>query len=134
MSTVRFQGSAKIFARRLKSFGKMSEERLHLVFLRSAREAFKSIKFGSAITGAPGQPVKTGKLINSWRMSGRAREGSITIETDVKYAPLLEDNFRGATLRSKVGGFHSVKITRMNYRLIVSSELNKVKAEVTMKR
>jgi hypothetical protein len=126
--SLKFRGSAKIFARKLNGFAELSEDRFRLLFLRTAREAYRSIKFGSEVTGAPGQPVKTRKLLNSWRITGTAASGTITMQTDLHYAPIIEDNFRGATLRSKVGGFHSVKITRLNFRYIVSSELRKVKS------
>jgi hypothetical protein len=128
--SLRFQGSAKIFARKLKDFADLSDDRLRMVFLRSAREALRSIKFGSEITGAPGQPVKTRKLLNSWRISGTAASGTITIETPIHYASIIEHNFRGATLRSKVGGWHSVKITRLNFRYIVAHELKQVKLDL----
>ena len=133
MSTVSFKNSARQFKKRLKEFGDKSEERLRLTFLGSVQEAYKSVKYGSEVTGAPGQPVKTGRLRASWRMTGTARSGNMTIETDVPYAPIIEDNRRNATLRSKVGGWHSVKITRLNYRLIVAKALREAKAKVPMK-
>jgi hypothetical protein len=91
-------------------------------------ETERSIRFGSEITGAPGQPVSTGFLINSW-ITDREADGSFTISTNVAYAPVIEDNSRaafepqgvqapkrepgaGALPKSTVGGNHSVKLTR----------------------
>lgn len=87
----------------------------------------RSIKFGSAVTGAPGQPVKSGDLLGSWR---RDRRGVRFVRwtSDLIYAGIIEDNRRGAQLRSKVGGFHSVKLTRAGFRAIVSHELRMLNA------
>jgi hypothetical protein len=50
------------------------------------------------------------------------------IHSTAEYAPIIEDNRRGAVLRSRVGGFHSVKLTRNGWRRIVAYELAKVKS------
>jgi len=93
-----------------------------------AEHCFRSITVGSPITGAPGQPVKTGRLLKSWRRQGTARSKNISIYTQVPYAPIIEDNLRGATLRSSVGGFHSVKMTVMGFHRIVTYELEQLHA------
>lgn len=64
------------------------------------------------ITGAPGQPVDTGFLRNSWILA--VRPGEAEISTNAAYAPAIEDGvgpYGPLTLRSSVGGFHSVKLT-----------------------
>lgn len=80
------------------------------------------------LTGAPGQPVDTGFLKDSWTIAITPSEGRI--ETNVAYARVIEDNnpaaynSAGATneranpdgisrpsVKSKVGGNHSVKLT-----------------------
>lgn len=83
-----------------------------------AAEVFKSVVEGSPITGAPGQPVKYEDLKKSWKRVSPSR--LITnIITDSPYAEIIENNRRGARLRSKVGGFHSVKMTRAGFQGIV---------------
>jgi hypothetical protein len=76
-----------------------------------------SIVEGSPVTGAPGQPVDTGALRNSWQDVVAPDFSEATIGTNVVYAPPIEDGvgrFGPLTLRSKVGGFHSVKLTVAN--------------------
>lgn len=76
-----------------------------------------SIVEGSPITAAPGQPVDTGALRNSWQESVAPDLSEATIGTNLVYAPAIEDGvgqFGPLTLRSKVGGFHSVKLTVAN--------------------
>ncbi len=97
------------------------------VFVGVATETLNSIVEGSAITGAPGQPVDTGNLKASWHL-GFESATSALISTNVEYAPYIEDGIgRGPmTLRSAVGGFHSVALTRMGFQKIVDSEVAKV--------
>ena len=45
-----------------------------------------------------------------------------TISTNVEYAPAIEENTRGATLRSQVGGWHSVALTRAGFQRLVDVE------------
>jgi hypothetical protein len=87
----------------------------------------RSIMFGSGTTGAPGQPVDEGELLLSWHRENRGPWTTAWISRK-PYAPIIEDNRRGATLRSKVGGFHSVKLTRHGFRAIVRHELNRLNA------
>lgn len=65
------------------------------------------------LTGAPGQPVDTGFLKNSWTLAITPREGRI--QTNAAYARTIEDGVTAKgtaiTFRSKVGGAHSVKLT-----------------------
>lgn len=88
--------------------------------------AFRSIRFGSPVTGAPGQPVDKGDLLKSYKVKrlGSRRD---EISSPLSYAPIIEDNRRGAQLRSKVGGFHSIKMTRIGWRRIVEYEMKKLK-------
>lgn len=94
--------------------------------------ALESIKFGSPLTGAPGQPVDTSNLINSWTME-RESPTSIVIGTPVEYADAIEEGIqepyttkngtqvtpKPMTLRSAQGGFHSVAHTVTNFDRIV---------------
>jgi hypothetical protein len=92
------------------------------LYRRCCEHVAMSVINGSPITGAPGQPVALGHLKRSWkyRIQGKRR---FRIESDSPYAGVIEDNRRGARLRSKVGGFHSVKLTKLGWKRIVDYEL-----------
>jgi hypothetical protein len=53
-----------------------------------------SITEGSAMTGAPGQPVDTGFLKNSWQYEFAPDFATATIGTNVGYAPVIEYGLR----------------------------------------
>jgi hypothetical protein len=82
------------------------------VFASLATKVHASVKEGSVTTGAPGQPVDTGNLRDSWIL---AFEGDhAEVRTNVEYAPAIEDGVGPhgpLTLRSAVGGFFSVRLT-----------------------
>jgi hypothetical protein len=97
--------------------------------------AFSSIVEGSPVTGAPGQPVDTGFLKGSWQ---NLIDGPLTrrIVTNVAYAPVIEYGVRQAydysgdprplgygggrpSIKSTVGGQHSVALTRAGWQRIV---------------
>jgi hypothetical protein len=89
---------------------------------------FESIVEGSAITGAPGQPVQTGLLKGSWqrRILGPLAQ---MIVTNLVYAQPIEDGigrYGPLTLRSQVGGFHSVKLTRAGWPRVVAHAVHEV--------
>lgn len=93
------------------------------IFVNTVSEASNSIVNGSAITGAPGQPVDTGNLKASWQTTFES-PSLAQISTKVVYAPQIEDGTRegrALTLRSKVGGFHSVALTIAGLRRIVET-------------
>ncbi len=95
----------------------------------AVQRAFDGIRHGDEITGAPGQPVDTGNLINSWQID-KVSDTTTRIFTAVIYAPGIEDgvlygsggNVKAQlTLRSQVGGFHSVKMTVAGWQDIVNA-------------
>lgn len=88
------------------------------VFLGVATEALRSIVEGSELTGAPGQPVDTGNLRASWQLTFPSPT-SAQISTNVEYAPIIEDNLRGAKFRNH--GPNSVKLTRAGLPRIVET-------------
>jgi hypothetical protein len=112
--------------------------RLKETFDRTAFAMRDSILVGSAVTGAPGQPVDTSTLKKSWRFR-RPEKFKATMGTKLVYAPIVENaglatasGRSGAqsgsryTLRSKVGGFHSVKLTYANFGRLVDEAAKEV--------
>lgn len=92
-------------------------------FVGVVLEAHRSIKEGSELTGASGQPVQTGALRNSWVFEFPTQD-SARISTNIEYAQPIEDGvgrFGPLTLRSAVGGFHSIAMTVANIDRIVQA-------------
>jgi hypothetical protein len=69
--------------------------------------------------------VSTGNLKASWQLTFESPDAAL-ISSNVEYAEIIEDNIRGATLRSKVGGFHSVKLTIAGWQRLVEDETRKL--------
>jgi hypothetical protein len=115
------------FAEQVRTWTLQVKERSHAVYLGVGDAVYGSIVEGSPITGAPGQPVDTGNLRASWiRETGPTRT---TITTNTIYAPQIEDGTRegrALTLRSKVGGFHSVKLTVAAFNALVANVVKAV--------
>ena len=76
------------------------------LFVNTVSAVETSIKAGSPITGAPGQPVQTGALLNSWHTTFNGPVAEVS--TNIAYAEDMEDNPRGVTLKSEEGRHHSV--------------------------
>lgn len=88
-----------------------------------AEEVLVSIRDGSSVTGAPGQPRRSGRLIKSWK---RDRRGTLyRIYSRLFYAPLAEEGIgrtgKPAVHRSSVGGPHSVKMTRVGLQQLADN-------------
>jgi hypothetical protein len=118
------------FRRQIDKFIKLVHDREALLYKRVLKHVRKSILDGSPITGAPGQPQQSGDLYRSWMDEGSEEARYVKFISRLFYAKIIEDNFRGAQLRSKVGGFHSVKLTRNAFLAIVRYELAIVKRAV----
>lgn len=103
------------FASDLAAFRLKVTHAVPAVYVGVATRAHKSIVGDGApdpVTGAPGQPVDTGYLKNSWTLAIGKVEA--LIQTNAKYARAIEDGIGPhgpLTLRSRVGGFHSVGLT-----------------------
>lgn len=113
------------FVKELQAFVSKARSQEGALYRRATVHAFDSIRYGSPVTGAPGQPVDTGELLASWELNPTGPR-SATMISNVVHADIIEHNRRGATLRSKVGGFHSVKLTRLGWRRIVTHELRQM--------
>lgn len=108
------------FVAGLQRFRVKVDARAKAVLTNVASAAKHSVTDGSPVTGSPGQPVDTGNLKNSWQLTfpGPWRA---EITTACEYAKSIEFNLRGATLRSQVGGFHSVALTVGGFRRLVAA-------------
>lgn len=92
------------------------------VFINTASHAHESIVNGSAATGAPGQPVDTGRLRASWQLHFESPTKAV-ISTNVEYAEAVEDNLRNVKFKNH--GPHSVKLTVAGLQRIVDVETAK---------
>jgi hypothetical protein len=104
------------------------------LFVGVATETMRSVQVGSEITASPGQPVGQygpgyhpgkvgGTLRASWQLNFESAVAA-TISTNIVYAPPIEEGigkYGPLTLRSTVGGFHSVKLTRGGFPRIVAT-------------
>ena len=85
------------FASELAAFRIKVTRAVPAVYVGVATRAHRSIKgVGSPdpVTGAPGQPVDSGFLKNSWTLD--IGKDVATIQTNVAYARVIEDNNRAA--------------------------------------
>lgn len=108
----------------LNRFARKLDKRVQDIFVGATGEVQKSVVDGSSVTGAPGQPVDTGALRSSW-IPEFTSQVTWQTTTGLVYAPIIEDAV-GITLRSAVGGFHSVKLTRGGWANIVDHERRRV--------
>lgn len=97
------------------------ENKVPALLATSAALAKVSVQEGSVLTNAPGQPVDENNLRPSWELEFQTPTVAL-ISTNVIYAPGIEDGIGPhgpLTLRSAVGGFHSVSQTAQNFDRIV---------------
>lgn len=109
------------FASDLQQFAEKVEQRRKDIFVGCAAEVQRSIREGSEITGAPGQPVDSSNLLGSW-VEEFLSDTEWQTTTNVVYAPIIEagvGRHGPLTLRSEVGGFGSVALTRAGWQAIV---------------
>ncbi len=87
--------------------------------------AQNEVKFGGGVTGAPGQPLKSGALRNSYQLTFPTPTTS-QIATDKPYARSIElgvGPHGPLTLRSSIGGFHSIALVVAGFDRLVANEL-----------
>jgi hypothetical protein len=116
------------FAADIQAFIMKAERVTQDVFVNVVAATHTSITDGSAVTGAPGQPVDTGALKASWQLEYDTPTSAL-ISTNIAYAEGIENGIGPhgpLTLRSAVGGFHSVALTRAGFANIVADEGAKV--------
>lgn len=105
------------------------------IHLNTVSEVQNGIQDGSAITGAPGQPVDTGNLRASWTVEHESDLQALVF-TNVAYAESIEEGqqksykhyISGKTVvprpivfKSAVGGAHSVALTRAGWAALVDA-------------
>ena len=125
------------FADDLKRFAVKTQGKSNALLTNVASGVKESIVNGSAVTGAPGQPVDTGALKASWQLTFESKQSAL-VSTNIAYAPVIEDNLRSSfnprgempkpipgrkPIKSIIGGFHSVKLTVGAFDRIVESKL-----------
>lgn len=112
----------------LRMFTQKVATRSSELFAGTVTAVRDSVVEGSPITGAPGQPVDTGNLKASWQTTfPEMWIGQVA--TNTEYAPPIEEGvgpWGPMTLRSQVGGFHSVKLTIAGFDRLVEDETRKL--------
>lgn len=101
------------------------------VFHAAVFKAHESITVGSSLTDSPGQPVLYGALRQSYQIEILSPTQA-RIASNKKYARSIEDGVSYAhggvplTIRSKVGGTHSIEKTALNFDRIVADAIRRV--------
>lgn len=117
-----FEADIKVFELKLE---RMADGLLPAI----AATAHESIVDGSALTGAPGQPVDEGGLKASWQLAFPTPEIA-EITTKSVYAVPNETGIRHDgkpyQLRSPVGGRHSVALTYVGLPRIIEHEAKRL--------
>lgn len=119
---------ASNFKRDIAEFQRLLARRQRAAFLDAAGVALESIKVGSLLTGAPGQPVDTGNLRNSWEKEITSASTGRIFST-AEYAEAIEEGIGPhgpMSVRSQVGGFHSAKLTVAAWDRIMSASVEKI--------
>ena len=143
------------FSGDLKAFAAKVERRNKDIFVGCVNDVRTSVTEGSAVTGAPGQPVDTSALINSWRAEYPETWVGTVASYNIAYAEAIEEGYvqahtrkaytrkDGTPVRShsvkghkltirpdadgkQVGGTGSVKMTRAGWGKLVDAVVEKV--------
>ena len=90
------------------------------VFRDVAVAAWDSVVHGSSVTGAPGQPVRTKKLLESFGSGPRFANSRLAfIESTDEKAIYVEIDARGIDF--KTGGPHGLKLTEMRFQPLIDA-------------
>ena len=114
------------FDKEITQFIVTVDQNLKDVFAEMVGTTHESIVDGSALTGAPGQPVDTGNLRTSWNAQF-VSDTEAVVQTNVEYAPYVEDNVNN--VRFKNHGPHSVKMTIAAFQKIADASAQKVNGQ-----
>lgn len=87
------------FSNDLKVFADKVVDRQRRIFVGTVSDVHSSVTDGSAVTGAPGQPVDTGFLKGSWQPSF-PEQWVGEVATNAAYAEAIEEG-QGPTGRSR---------------------------------
>lgn len=127
------------FGEEIRAFNEKVAGRLDDVFVGTVVAVKDSLTEGSTVTGAPGQPVDTENLKGSYQETFPEQYVG-QVATNEEYARAIEEGQqdpytlpsgkevtpRPMRLLSAVGGFHSVKLTRANFDLLVGAVVREV--------
>ncbi len=112
-------------ARKIQQFSTLNAGILPAV----AELTLESIRDGSPVTGAPGQPEVSGDLAESWHVE----YPSPTVALIISQSPYARQNEDGVqkggkpyVQRSSVGGRHSIRLTRAAFPLLVREAARRV--------
>lgn len=113
----------------IKHFAQTAEKNRRQIFEASVAELRDSIRFGSAVTGAPPMPVAA----PNWKNAGSLRDSVVdsysdpdhaVIYTTKWWAPLLEDDAQGYTFTS--GGPGGWKLTAAAFARVVEANAKRL--------
>ena len=102
----------------------LTTQRYRALFTGVTVDVGNSVRYGSPVTGAPGQPVRTGNLLRGWQ-DQFVGAWLWVLKTNVEYARDVEDNVRGVAFRNH--GPHSVALTVQGFPRLVSARLAEVR-------
>jgi hypothetical protein len=110
-----FRDGVGVFTARVRNTGRV-------VFTILKTETQAAVTVGNPRSGSPGQPVQSGRLRASF-IPEDVNERTWQTTTNLPYARAIEDGVGPhgpLTLRSPVGGFHSIKLLRLNWSNVVA--------------
>lgn len=135
------------FAEKMAAFQKKMERERHDIFVGVVADVSDSVRFGSTVTTAPGQPVDTRNLRDSWQTTFEGPETALVATHEV-YARAVEDGQQEPYVRRSEHGYdytvtpkamhfqnhgpHSVKLTRAGFDRLVEAVIKRVKGSTIL--